>query len=71
MEAFQVQGAHLTPKKVREFLLDLAESIPQNADIIGSVDTTNPYETLTSFVFDGLGIISIGMFDMPGKGGAL
>lgn len=48
-----MQGQHVTPRKVRELFLSLAESIPQDADIIGSADTTNPYEVLTQFVVNG------------------
>lgn len=67
-----VTGAlDLCPRKCASSFLVLADSIPQNADIIGSADITNPYETLTSFTFDGLGVISVAIMDMHRKGGEL
>ena len=65
MEAIQVQGKPITGSQFRAFLGKLAESVPATMSIISGVESTNPYETLCSFAFDG-GIINVAILDMKG-----
>ena len=65
MESIQISGKHFSALQLRRFLRRVANSIPTEADIIGSVDTTNPYETLISFSI-GEGRLNLALFDMKG-----
>ena len=60
-------GGRFSPATVRGIFLDLARSIPQNAEIRGSYDVSNPHEILTSFAFDG-NVIGLSVMK---KGGAV
>ena len=68
MESVQspVTGKRFTAAKLREVFLQVASSIPADAQIMGSVDTSSPNEVLTSFAYEG-GVITLSLMMIGAK----
>lgn len=68
MEAIQIpaESRRFTPAQLRAVFAEIANGIPRDAQIMGSVDMSSPNEMLTSFAFDG-GVITLSLMMIGAK----
>ena len=65
MESVQIQGKHFSACQLRGFLRQVADSVPQDANIVCGIESTNQYEILSTFSFDDY-VISLSLFSRKG-----